>query len=486
MVPHFPGANPRKRGSIKRDDSIGAAAGPSARSARQRLRGSPHRQTVIAACCVVLSMAAGALAVVAPAQADPPDPAAKKKQLDSQITEQKTELQQSYDQVAKSVAAYTQAETRYKAVSVRYAVAQGKLAAAKAADAVAAGKLRRAEKALREAVSDVAEGERVILKQKQLAGRAAQSAYQQQNSLVGLSIVLNGASPADVANGIQVQRNVFGIQSNTITRLNNSQAQLANKRVKVAAAEKIVSAQRAEAARTVKEVAALTRQVAADKAEAATLAAAKQTTLKAAERDRNSEQAQYNALLAERGRVEQILIARAKAEKAAAAAAAAKRKAAREKAERERAKKENRPPRDVPDDPPPSNSSGLSYPIKTYITSPFGMRFHPVLHYWKLHDGTDFGAGCGTPIRAAAGGRVTDKYYNGGYGNRLFVSHGVIDGSSVTTVYNHLSKYNVSSGQRVRKGQVIGYVGTTGYSTGCHLHFMVYQDGRVVNPMKWL
>jgi murein DD-endopeptidase MepM/ murein hydrolase activator NlpD len=481
VVPHFPGANPRKRGSIKRDDSIGAAAVPNGRSARQRLRGSPHRQTVIAACCVVLSMSAGALAVVPSAQADPPDPAAKKKQLDSQIDASKADLKQSYDQVAKSVTAYNTAETQYKAVQVRYAVAQGKLAAAKAADVVAASKLKQAEQALKTAISDVDEGELVILKQKQVAGRAAQSAYQQQNSLVGLSIVLKGASPADVASGIQVQRNVFGIQGNTITRLNNAQAQLANKRVKVSAAEKIVSAQRAEAARTVKDVTALTLQVAADKVEAAKLAQARLTTYQAAERDKNSELAQYNSLVAERNRVQQILIARAKAEKAAAA----RRKAAKEAAERAKARKEHRPPRHVPDDPP-DNSSGLSYPIKTYITSPYGMRFHPILHIWKLHDGTDFGAGCGTPIHAAANGVVSDKYYNGGYGNRLFVSHGVIDGSSITTVYNHLSKYNVRNGQRVKKGQVIGYVGTTGYSTGCHLHFMVYQDGNVVNPMKWL
>jgi len=480
VVPHFPGANPRKRGSIKRDDSIGATASPFGRSARQRLRGSPHRQTVIAACCVVLSLSAGALAVVPSAQADPPDPAAKKKQLDSQITESRADLLQSYDQVAKSVAAYNQAETQYKAVQVRYAVAQGKLAAAKAADAVAAGKLRQAERALRVAVKAVEAGEQVILRQKQVAGRAVQSAYQQQNGLVGLSILLNGASVADVANGIQVQRNVFGIQGNTITRLNNAQAQLANKQVKVAEAEKIVSAQRAEAARTVKEVTALTLQVAADKAEAARLAQAKLTTYKAAERDKNSELAQYNALIAERSRVQQILIARAKAEKAAAA----KRKAAREAAEREKARREKRPPRKVPD--PPQDSSGLSYPLNTYITSPFGMRFHPVLRYWKLHDGTDFGGSCGTPIRAAASGVVTDRYYNGGYGNRIFVSHGVIDGSSITTVYNHLSKYKARVGERVSKGEVIGYVGTTGYSTGCHLHFMVYQDGNVVNPMKWL
>lgn len=241
-----------------------------------------------------------------------------------------------------------------------------------------------------------------------------------------------------------------------------------------------MSAQRAEAARTVKDVTALTLQVAADKAEAAKLAQAKLTTYKAAEKDKNSELAQYHALVRERNRVQAILIARAKAEKAAEA----RRKAAAEAAERAKARKEKRPPRRIPD--PPRDSSGLSYPVNTYITSPFGMRFHPVLHYWKLHDGTDFGGGCGTPIRAAASGVVTDRYFNGGYGNRLFVSHGVIDGSSITTVYNHLSKYKARVGERVSKGEVIGYVGTTGYSTGCHLHFMVYQDGAVVNPMKWL
>lgn len=113
------------------------------------------------------------------------------------------------------------------------------------------------------------------------------------------------------------------------------------------------------------------------------------------------------------------------------------------------------------------------------------MRFHPILHYWKLHDGTDFGAGCGTPIHAAAAGVVTDRYYNGGYGNRLFVSHGIKRGRSLTTVYNHLSRYSAHVGEHVSRGEIIGYVGSTGYSTGCHLHFMIYQDGNVINPMRW-
>jgi murein DD-endopeptidase MepM/ murein hydrolase activator NlpD len=292
--------------------------------------------------------------------------------------------------------------------------------------------------------------------------------------------VLRGASPADVATGMQVQRNVFGIQGNAITRLNDAQAQLANKRAKLAEVEQIVAAQRAEAARTVQQVTVLTQQVAADKAEAAKVAATRLTAQQAAERDKNSELAQYNALVAERNRVQQILIARARAEKAAAA----RRKAAAQAAERAKAKKEHRPPRTLPNDP--GSLSGLSFPINSYITSPYGMRFHPILHYWKLHDGVDFGASCGTPIHAAASGVITDRYYNGGYGNRLFLNNGIIRGSAITTVYNHLSRYNVWVGQHVRRGQVIGYVGTTGYSTGCHLHFMVYQDGQVVDPMIWL
>jgi len=113
------------------------------------------------------------------------------------------------------------------------------------------------------------------------------------------------------------------------------------------------------------------------------------------------------------------------------------------------------------------------------------MRFHPVLHVWKLHDGTDFGAGCGTAIHAAHTGRVAEEYFNAGYGNRLMIDHGFVDGRFVTTGYNHAIRYIVRVGQHVRKGQVIGYVGTTGFSTGCHLHLMVWLNGRMVNPMSW-
>src|SRR5829696_4824440 len=132
-----------------------------------------------------------------------------------------------------------------------------------------------------------------------------------------------------------------------------------------------------------------------------------------------------------------------------------------------------------------SADHGFSFPVVALITSAFGMRFHPILRYWKLHDGTDFGAGCGTPIRAPDSGRVAEKYYNAGYGYRLMIDHGFESGRFVTTGYNHASRYVVHVGQHVRQGQVIGYVGSTGYSTGCHLHLMVWLNGRLVNPMIW-
>lgn len=128
----------------------------------------------------------------------------------------------------------------------------------------------------------------------------------------------------------------------------------------------------------------------------------------------------------------------------------------------------------------------LSPPVGGPITSSFGMRVHPITGVYKLHDGTDFGARCGTPVHAAAGGQIIDQYYNGGYGNRVILNNGVMNGRVIVTTYNHLSRFASSKGATVNRGDVIGYVGSTGYSTGCHLHFMVLSDGRTTDPMGWL
>lgn len=158
----------------------------------------------------------------------------------------------------------------------------------------------------------------------------------------------------------------------------------------------------------------------------------------------------------------------------------------------------------IPDPPPPSAPPTISaepsigslgdlvdgelfaQPVNGRRTSAFGMRFHPVLRRWKLHTGLDFAAPCGTPIGAAAGGRVVATGWAGGNGVQVKIDHGWIGGYRVVTTYNHLSAIGVRVGQVVEALDGIGRVGNTGYSTGCHLHFEVIANGQFTDPEPWL
>ena len=127
----------------------------------------------------------------------------------------------------------------------------------------------------------------------------------------------------------------------------------------------------------------------------------------------------------------------------------------------------------------PRTSSGIVWPVQARITSTFGMRYHPILHYARMHKGIDFGAHYGQPIAAAAEGQVIRAGWAGGYGQQVRIAHG----NGLVTSYSHMSRMAVAPGSLVRAGQVIGYVGSTGLSTGPHLHFEALQGGVAVNPL---
>ncbi len=129
----------------------------------------------------------------------------------------------------------------------------------------------------------------------------------------------------------------------------------------------------------------------------------------------------------------------------------------------------------------------LSFPTAIpYVTSSYGYRIHPIYGVNRLHAGTDFRAYCGTPIYAAAGGKVEWAKFRSGYGNQVMMSHGIVGGKVLMTSYNHLQSFNVGAGQNVDRGSVVGWSGNTGDSTACHLHFEVYVDGATVNPVTLL
>jgi murein DD-endopeptidase MepM/ murein hydrolase activator NlpD len=148
----------------------------------------------------------------------------------------------------------------------------------------------------------------------------------------------------------------------------------------------------------------------------------------------------------------------------------------------------------VPPAPGPPSSFGLRSPFAgTRITSGFGWRATPpgtVDFYGQggyMHTGIDFGAACGTPVYAPAAGTVFSAgWANDGGGNNVKISHGVVQGNSLTTIYYHNSSVVVSRGQQVSQGQLIAYSGTTGNSTGCHSHFETWLNGRAVDPMNLL
>ncbi|MHB8279632.1 MAG: peptidoglycan DD-metalloendopeptidase family protein [Candidatus Humimicrobiaceae bacterium] len=127
-------------------------------------------------------------------------------------------------------------------------------------------------------------------------------------------------------------------------------------------------------------------------------------------------------------------------------------------------------------------SGRLMWPVAGRLISGFGVRRHPIFGTARMHTGIDLAAPNGTPIVAADGGEVIQASYSGGYGNSILIYHG----GGFATFYAHLSGFAVGQGQMVKRGQVIGYVGTTGWTTGPHLHFEVRINGVAQNPLGYL
>jgi len=341
------------------------------------------------------------------------------------------------------------------ACSSRSAVSSARSAASSRAAAE-----RAEDKAERELQAVVDE----MLASQLLMGQVARRAYQTAG-MGQIAVALEAENPEDFTTRVVLLQNVLQTENGVLGRLAESRADIDAGRALLAAKRVIVADLREAAAAALDKTRVIEERAEAARARVSRLIGERRNALTVARQAAAEDRRRYEAMQAESRRLQGVLAARAAAARAAAATTASS---------------------NVPAGPGLSSSTGLSYPVSGPVTSSYGMRVHPITGVYKLHDGTDFGAPCGTAIRAAAAGTVVQTGYAGGYGNQTVIDHGAVRGVGLATSYNHQTSYSVSPGQYVSRGQVIGSIGSTGFSTGCHLHFMVYVNGGPVDPMSWL
>lgn len=450
---------------------------------RARLRG------VVSACAALGLLAGGSVAL-----ADDKEPGVQERKervdekidtLDSQLHDTSTQLTATYFRLR---------STRSKIPGAKDALATSERARDAAAQkhdeareelAVARERLDRSRRDLRRTSQKVKDA------REDVAGYAAQM-YETQGVGVDLDVALGAQTPQQAVDQMAMADTVGDVRSATVGELSTTKADLVAKEDNLSALEDEVADKEARAKKALDRATRTRDEAKAAKHRLVSLEG-RQTRLAAElRRQQRSERRRLDGMQRWSDHLQGILEARAERARIRREKIAA----ARERREREQAAAIARARRRAPSAgsapaPAPAPRAGgsgfLSLPMNAPVTSEFGPRYHPILHYWRLHAGRDFGGACGAPVRAAASGTVVAANgvgASGGYGNQLVIDHGVQDGVNLVTTYNHLQSFAVRSG-RVSRGQLIGYEGTTGVSTGCHLHFETRENGTPVDPRDW-
>ncbi len=408
--------------------------------------------TLVALTSALCVLGAG---VLPPAAADD---RRRKAQLDASIEALRDALHETSKELAAATLDLRRIETELDLARVDLTQAQARLAEARARETELTAALQAAH---REEAQAQVEVDVVIVRMDQtrrLIAGIARATYQ-QGPMADVAVYLHAQSPEDFVTRLAYSHSAVRSENAILDRLTADKAILEAKRSALEAKRRQIADLRADAAANVGRMARLERTAIDSARRSAALVAEAKAVKARIEREKAAEvrrlaQMESEAAALQRRLAQRARAARARAGRADAAGASL-------------------------------GVSGFVTPVSGRISSPFGMRVHPVTGVYKLHDGTDFASSCGTPIRAAADGVVIESGYSAAWGKRLVIEHGIKRGRYLATAYNHLSGFAVRRGP-VRRGEVVGYVGTTGYSTGCHLHFNLYVDGSPVDPMDSL
>ncbi|NBO46318.1 MAG: M23 family metallopeptidase [Actinobacteria bacterium] len=408
---------------------------------RRCSRAFGRRGLRLCAALMALSMASSGLALAAPPSPTPKP--SKSNKYTAQIAAASEDLMMVNVQVRRAAAKLQAAQSKLPAARRAYASAMASLTSAQRADAKATAALRAAVARAETSAKALARSDSAVHLSENQFAKLVRQIYMSGGGMLQAQVVLESQDPADLSVRIVGVDRVGRMSNRRLSSLRSIRSQNA--------------AQAAQAKEDKAQVAK--RQAAVHAQHLATKAAAAKATV--AKR-------RVDALVAQ----------------AASAMAAAKREQKSIQAQLARLRQLQR----GIDVKATKNSGGIRpgsirWPVVgfTRISSKAGARVHPVFHTVACHAGIDIPAPKGTPIRAAAAGIVLEAASVSGYGNMTLISHG----GGMATLYGHQSRFAVRTGQHVKSGQVIGYVGSTGWSTGPHLHFEVRLAGKPYNPMGW-
>ncbi|SDQ72807.1 M23 family metallopeptidase [Quadrisphaera sp. DSM 44207] len=387
----------------------------------------------------------------------------KQQALAQSLREAREQLDEVSEAAVRASAELADVQARQPQAQAELDAAQAQVVAARERDAELARQLAAAEQAEQVAVAALEEGVAEIAQTERSLARIASAAYRSGGVDAGLAVALDAESPDDFTERTVMLDAALRAQAGALSRLQEQRAVDSHQRSRLEAVRAQVAVLRQQAADNLVLTQRAERAAAERKAEVDALAAAKAQALATLEQDK----AAFEARIAAEQTTSDEIARELQAREAAAAAA--------------RASSGGAPPAVTP------SGGVLQRPVtSTRVTSGFGWRTHPVYGTRKLHAGTDYGVGCGTPVYAAADGEVVRAGGASGYGNILVIDHGVVAGRPVATAYAHLRGFAVPTGARVQRGQLVAYSGDTGVGTGCHLHFEVRVSGSPVDALDWL
>lgn len=363
------------------------------------------------------------------------------------------QLSSVQSQMAEQAQKKSEAEAVIGNVYEKLRVIQENLDAAKAAYESISSQIGETDKKIADTQSELEKAQAHLSKREVVLSRRIRDIYM-NGQLNYLDVIIGAKDFNDFATRVELLRRVVNSDLELISSIREE-------RDKIDEAKKILEEERQRLATLQTEAEAKKTEIEQHKAE-------QQAILRKAETDKATAEEAYVELEASSNQIAQMLREREAARQAAQAAAASGGSSGGDD--------------DDSSYQPVSGSGQMIWPVNGVITSPFGYRTHPIFGRQILHSGIDIGVDEGTPVHAADGGVVVEAGWISGYGYCVIIDHG----NGTSSLYGHNSSLAVSSGQAVSQGQVIAYAGSTGNSTGPHVHFEVRVGGEPVDPSAYL